>query len=32
MWGDRAGPFAANELAVYERDGVVTVPDLLSPD
>lgn len=32
VWGDRAGPFGPDELAAYERDGVVTVPDLLSPD
>jgi len=33
VWGpDHPGPFTAAELAAHDRDGFVTVPDLLAPD
>lgn len=32
VWGGRAGPLGAEELAAYGRDGFATVPGLLSPD
>ncbi len=32
VWGDGEGPLSAAELAAHDRDGFVTVPELLSAD
>ncbi|MEJ3656842.1 ectoine hydroxylase [Actinomycetes bacterium KLBMP 9759] len=32
VWGSTSGPLSADELAAHDRDGFVTVPQLLTPD